>query len=84
MRAFLVIAALALAGCSQIKPVVHWTCVGCQALTASGACRFFQAAPGAPPIPVPECGPGKVVVVENWDAMSRRGAAPVLGCEKEK
>jgi hypothetical protein len=83
MKKLVVLAVLALAGCAHVRPVVHYTCVGCQALVSSGACRFFQAAPGAPPIPVPECKPGEVVVVKNWKQMTEQGATPALGCEKE-
>lgn len=69
-------------GCAQVKPIVHWTCAGCQMLVASGACRYFVT-PEGQKVAVPECKTGEVVVVENWKAVSREGAVPVLGCEKQ-
>ncbi len=67
-------ATISLAGCPKVKPIVLWTCVGCKALLSSGACSMVAASE--------KCKPGEVLVVENWNDVSRKGAAPVLGCEK--
>ena len=76
-KASLVILAIAcLAGCAKVKPVVLWTCVGCKALLSSGACAMVAASE--------KCKPDEVLVIENWSDVSRNGAAPVLGCEKQK
>jgi len=69
-------ATLSLAGCAKVKPIVVWTCVGCKALLSSGACTMVAASD--------RCKPGEVLVIENWNDVSRNGAAPVLGCEKQK
>ncbi len=80
MRKLLLITfALTLAGCAQVKPVVFWTCAGCQTLISSGVCAYVPSPRGA----VPQCKPGEVLVIENWKDVSRKGAEPVLGCEKE-
>jgi len=71
-----VLIAACLAGCAKVKPIVAWTCVGCKALLASGACAMVAASD--------RCKPDEVLVIENWPDVSRKGAAPVLGCEKQK
>jgi hypothetical protein len=82
MKRVLLVLALLLTGCTKAKPILEWTCLGCEALVSSGVCAYIQAKPGGPPIPVPECKPPKVLVIENWEDVSQHGATPVLGCEK--
>ncbi len=81
MRRFLIILALGLSGCTNIKPIVHWTCAGCQALLSTGTCALGQH-PNEKVV-VPECKAGEQLVVENWNKVSREGALPILGCEKQ-
>jgi hypothetical protein len=73
------ILALGLTGCATVKPIVHYTCMGCTALLASGVCALGEKPAGK--VEVIQCKPGEVLVIENWKAVSREGALPVLGCE---
>jgi hypothetical protein len=61
---------------------VKYTCMACQALTASGACQLVGGAKPAE-IYVPTCVPPQVLVITNWKAVSQNGALPILGCEKQ-
>lgn len=82
-RSLLIVSGLTLLGCAHVKPIVAYTCMGCQGLIGSGLCRQMLAAqPQAPPPVIPECREKEVLVVENWDAVCREGAAPILKCEK--
>jgi hypothetical protein len=80
MRVLAAILLLGLAGCTTVKPIVHWTCVACQTLVSSGVCAYGEKLPAK--VEVPQCAAGKVLVIENWKAVSREGKTPVLGCEK--
>ncbi len=72
----IILAAACLSGCAKARPIVAWTCIGCRALLSSGACTMVAASD--------RCKPGEVLVIENWSDVSRKGAVPVLGCEKQK
>lgn len=80
MKRLVLVSVLVLAGCDKVKPIVTWTCTGCKTLLASGVCTMTVAPPEG--VPIPECKPGEVLVVENWKQVSREGAVLKLGCEK--
>lgn len=80
MRGAVVALALLLGGCAHVKPIVVYTCMGCQALLASGVCAMVKPDLGS--VSVPKCGPGEILVIENWKEVSREGAVPVLGCDE--
>lgn len=83
MRRLLVVLAIAATGCATVKPIVQYTCLGCQALVSSGVCNYVRG-PQGEKIPIPECKPDEQVVIENWKAVSREGAVPILGCETKE
>jgi hypothetical protein len=81
VRRLLVVLALTVTGCAHVQPIVKYTCMGCTALLASGVCQIVGTSEKVVP---PECKVGEVAVVLNWEAMAEKGAAPILGCKKEK
>lgn len=80
MRGLVAVLLLGLTSCATVKPIVHYTCMGCTALLASGVCALAEKPAGK--VEVPQCKSGEVLVIENWKKVSREGALPVLGCEK--
>ena len=83
MRRAAVLIALLATGCATVTPVVKYTCLGCQMLVSSGVCNYVRG-PQGEKVLIPECKPGEVAVILNWKATVEKGAAPILGCAKEK
>ncbi len=67
---------LGLTACAHVKPIVKYTCMGCQALISSGVCSLAAASA--------KCKPDETLVIDNWDDASRNGSPLKFSCQKEK
>lgn len=79
----LVLSLILLTSCAKIRPVVNYTCMGCSALVSSGICNKFSLSERGVKVDLPSCKEDEIIVIDNWEEVTRKNALPKLSCERK-